>query len=128
MNANDRQVGGGHYKGGSWQHWDWVVANRMLYLPAQVTKYVVRWQEKGGVQDLEKAAHYLDKLIEVHHGVGQPWAAVPLAQFIVELRSQYNLGLIESGICVVMACYQTPEELRQTKDVLKDLIEAARKG
>jgi hypothetical protein len=30
-----------------------------------VVKYVTRWREKNGVQDLEKARHYLDLLIEL---------------------------------------------------------------
>lgn len=63
MSANDRQVGGDHYKGGI-EHWDYVLANEIPYLEAQVIKYVSRWRKKNGFQDLEKARHFLDKLIE----------------------------------------------------------------
>jgi hypothetical protein len=64
MSANERQVGGQHYKS-EIQHWDYVVANNLDYFQGQITKYVTRWKEKGGLQDLEKAKHFLDKYIEV---------------------------------------------------------------
>lgn len=62
--ANDRQVGGKHYKS-SIQHWDYVVANDLDYFQGQITKYVTRWRQKNGVEDLLKARHFLDKYIEV---------------------------------------------------------------
>lgn len=62
--ANDRQVGGKHYNTPI-QHWDYVVANELGYFEGQITKYVTRWRSKNGLEDLEKARHFLDKLIEV---------------------------------------------------------------
>lgn len=62
--ANAVQVGGSHYKGKAIQPWDYIVANDLGYLEGNVIKYVSRWKDKNGVQDLEKARHYLDKLIE----------------------------------------------------------------
>lgn len=61
--ANEHQVGGGHYRS-TIQHWDYVIANDLDYFQGQITKYVTRWKQKGGVQDLEKARHFLDKYIE----------------------------------------------------------------
>lgn len=67
MSANERQVGGDHYsKHGDLQHWDVVTHFRLDYFQGQITKYLFRWKDKGGVQDLEKAKHYLEKYIEVH--------------------------------------------------------------
>lgn len=63
--ADARQVGGGHYKGKAVQPWDYIVANGLGYLEGNVVKYISRYKEKNGLQDLEKARHYLDKLIEV---------------------------------------------------------------
>jgi hypothetical protein len=65
VSANAVQVGGGHYQGKAIQPWDYIVSNRLGYLEGNVVKYVSRWQDKGGRQDLEKARHYLDKLLEV---------------------------------------------------------------
>lgn len=65
MQANENQIGGSHYKS-TYQHWDWVTEAEMPYLIAQITRYVSRWRKKNGIEDLEKAAHYMQKLNEVH--------------------------------------------------------------
>ena len=62
--ANDRQVAGSHYQS-AYQHWDFVADTGMPYLLGCATKYLTRWRKKNGVQDLEKAIHYIDKAIEV---------------------------------------------------------------
>ena len=62
--ANTKQVAGTHYVS-KIQHWDYVVANDLDYFQAQITKYVSRWKKKNGVQDLEKAQHFLEKYIEL---------------------------------------------------------------
>jgi hypothetical protein len=64
MAANDYQIGGGHYQTPI-QHWDFVVANGLDHFQAAITKYVVRWRHKGGVEDLKKAQHYLAKYMEL---------------------------------------------------------------
>lgn len=70
MAANDRQVGGSHYRSPI-QHWDYVWANNLDYFQGQITKYVTRWREKNGLQDLLKARHFLDKYIELVGGDGK---------------------------------------------------------
>lgn len=63
--ANDTQVGGAHYvKHGDFQPWDaWWHWNLSAFQGA-IIKYIVRYRDKNGVEDLKKARHYLDKLIE----------------------------------------------------------------
>lgn len=63
--ANARQVGGDHYASKAIQPWDYIIANQLGYLEGNIVKYVSRWQSKGGIDDLRKARHYIDKLIEV---------------------------------------------------------------
>jgi hypothetical protein len=65
MTANNVQHGGTHYKDKAVQPWDYIIGNNLGYLEGNVVKYVSRWRDKGGIQDLQKARHYLDKLIEV---------------------------------------------------------------
>ena len=65
MSANDTQVGGAHYKSKAIQTWDYIAQNDIPYLEGCVIKYVSRWRDKGGVEDLRKAQHYLQKLIEM---------------------------------------------------------------
>ena len=64
--ASDRQVSGTHYVTLAMQPWDYIAANNLGYFEGNVVKYVSRWRDKGGVDDLRKAAHYLQKLIEIN--------------------------------------------------------------
>jgi len=68
LTANQRQVGGSHYQSPI-QHWDYVLANDIPYMEAQIIRYITRWRKKGGLSDLHKAQHFLEKLIEVNRGV-----------------------------------------------------------
>ena len=62
--ANDMQIGGNHYKQG-YQHWDWICdITDGMYLFGCATKYVSRWENKNGIEDLKKAVHFLNKMIE----------------------------------------------------------------
>jgi len=65
IRANAQQVGGAHYATKAIQPWDFIIANNLGYLEGNIVKYVSRWKDKGGVEDLKKAQHYLQKLIEV---------------------------------------------------------------
>lgn len=66
MSANEKQIGGLHYaKHGALQHWDIVAHFHLDYFQGQILRYVIRWQDKGGVEDLRKAAHFLEKYIEL---------------------------------------------------------------
>lgn len=66
MAANDRQEGGDHYQRSPGpQPWDVIVAWGLGFLDGNALKYLARWRHKGGVTDLKKARHYLEKLIEL---------------------------------------------------------------
>lgn len=64
--ANARQVGGGHYKQfTNFEPWDVITAWGLGYLDGTALKYIARWKHKNGIEDLEKAIHFLQKCIEV---------------------------------------------------------------
>ena len=63
QDANAVQVGGDHYRT-EIQPWDFIIANDLGYLEGNIIKYVSRYKKKGGMADLLKAQHYLQKLIE----------------------------------------------------------------
>jgi hypothetical protein len=65
FNANAIQHGGDHYKSKAVEPWDYIAANNLGYFEGNIVKYVSRWKEKNGVEDLKKAMHYLQKLIEL---------------------------------------------------------------
>ena len=67
--AGSHQVGGDHYSQQKIQPWDamksWLSPEAFKgFLCGNVIKYMARWQKKNGLEDLKKARHYLDKLIE----------------------------------------------------------------
>lgn len=65
MSANSHQVGGNHYAKHAIQPWDYIVSNNLGYLEGNIVKYISRWRDKGGIDDLRKVMHYTEKLIEV---------------------------------------------------------------
>lgn len=92
--ASKTQVGGDHYLSKAIQPWDameaWFTPEQFQgFLQGNAIKYLARWRDKGGVEDLRKARHYLDKLIEV---VDEPRKPAP------ELREtsvpQYPTGYV----------------------------------
>jgi hypothetical protein len=64
------QPGGAHYKCLPIQPVQYIHANAIGYFEGNVIKYVTRWRAKNGLEDLRKARHYIDLLIELEatHG------------------------------------------------------------
>lgn len=67
--ADFRQVGGSHYTSNSIQPWDamqsWMSPEEFVgLLRGNAIKYLARCSRKGGIEDVRKAQHYIDKLIE----------------------------------------------------------------
>ena len=62
--AKDKQVAGTHYKDMKIQPVEYIMANGLGFCEGNVVKYVTRYTAKGGIQDLEKAKHYIELLIE----------------------------------------------------------------
>lgn len=70
VEMSDIQIGGDHYRSKTIQPWDvmedWMSQEAFAgFLQGNVIKYLCRYRDKNGVEDLRKARHYLDKLIEV---------------------------------------------------------------
>ena len=64
----DRQIGGTHYIKYKIQPSKFVVENKLLYPEGSVIKYILRYQDKGGKEDLDKAKHFIDMIIERDYG------------------------------------------------------------
>jgi hypothetical protein len=67
MSALEKQVGGDHYPKDAIQAVEFAHSNNMGFLEGSAVKYIVRHKRKGGKQDLEKAIHYLELLIELEY-------------------------------------------------------------
>ncbi|UOF83003.1 hypothetical protein [Caudoviricetes sp.] len=118
MSANDKQVGGSHYQKGAVQHWDLAIEHDIPYTLGCATKYLFRWKDKNGIQDLEKAMHYLQKTRECASTISKRWtegagAAVPIPDYV---------GADERDICRAALEW----DLDSAIDLLSDLIRAAK--
>lgn len=66
----DTQVGGGHYKSMQIQPMVYSMLNGLDACQHTIIKYVSRFRDKGGIQDLEKAKHCIDMLIQFESNKG----------------------------------------------------------
>ena len=64
MKSTDHQVAGDHYKKLKIQPIEYILANEMQFCEGAIIKYISRWRDKGGVEDLRKIKHFCDFLIE----------------------------------------------------------------
>lgn len=58
------QIGGNHYSDMVIQPIEFIHKNGLSFIQGNIIKYVCRYKSKGGIQDLNKAKHYIDLLIE----------------------------------------------------------------
>jgi hypothetical protein len=64
MRSFKKQVGGSHYKNYKIQPVEFIIKNNIGFVEGNIIKYILRFKEKGGVQDLLKAKHYIELLID----------------------------------------------------------------
>lgn len=67
--ATNKQVGGDHYKKCKIQPIEYIHANGLGFIEGCIVKYISRWRDKGGLEDIRKIKHYCDLLIELE---GEP--------------------------------------------------------
>lgn len=68
VSALDSQEGGSHYKGMKIQPIEYCFHNKLSYPVSNVIKYVSRYQDKNGIEDLKKAIHNIEILMEMEYG------------------------------------------------------------
>jgi len=64
VKAKDKQVGGNHYKDMPIQPIDYIMKNGLGFCEGNIVKYITRYNSKGGVEDIAKALHYCELLLE----------------------------------------------------------------
>ena len=68
QSAWQKQEGGSHYKNLKIQPMQYALENKLDYAQANVVKYVTRHKEKNGKEDLLKAIHNIELMIEFYYG------------------------------------------------------------
>lgn len=71
MTALNEQIGGNHYKEFAIQPVVFCQKNKLGYCESAAVKYVSRHRQKNGRQDIEKAIHYLQLLLEIEYPTGE---------------------------------------------------------
>ena len=122
-NAPGRQVGGSHYAG-TYMHWDWVEENSLGYMEGQITRYVCRWRKKDGPEALQKAVHYVDKLIEMVEVWDRYNHAGILCSGTEKLREEMELTQKEVEILYLVFRWRKVSDLK----VIKEKIQALEKS
>ena len=67
MSALQKQVGGNHYKKYKIQPVEFIHANALGFIEGCAIKYIVRHRDKGGAEDIRKAIHFLEMLLELEY-------------------------------------------------------------
>lgn len=96
MKATQEQIGGSHYKDMPIQPVEFIHKNGIPYIEGSVIKYVSRWRKKGGVEDLKKARHFLDLLIEmeeVKETIGPLWGGEDYTSPELPWPKKYEVGM-----------------------------------
>lgn len=66
-NALEQEVGGAHYKNCAIQPVEYIYANNLDFFAGNVVKYITRFRAKNGKEDLLKAKHYIELLIQLEY-------------------------------------------------------------
>lgn len=93
MSTKNNQIGGDHYRQKKFQPIEYIMENELGYCEGNVVKYVSRWRDKGGVQDLMKARQYLDFLIEKNTEINcesLPYEG-PISRLLSRLKSKFSI-------------------------------------
>jgi len=69
MSALDEQVGGIHYKDLAIQPIEYIFRNNLSFPQANVVKYITRYKDKNGAEDVKKAIHYYQLILELEYGI-----------------------------------------------------------
>ena len=59
MKSLETQIAGQHYKNQKIQPIEYILENKLPFIEGNIVKYITRWREKGGIEDLKKVKHYV---------------------------------------------------------------------
>lgn len=126
--ANDRQVGGSHYATGSgYQHWD-AMADMFgaAWFIGCATKYASRHAKKNGLQDLQKADHYLEKLEELARTREGLFTLMPEADAAFAIALDFcnanEVPEYDRAFLFTCFCIASEDNVKEAREVLGDLV------
>ncbi len=125
VNPNTMQVGGTHYQA-EYQVWDFTEKHGLGHLEACIIKYICRWRSKGnGPADLEKAIHYVDKLIDLHKTKGRVPKGCASVFDLQYFSNMQELDQTEEFAVTMISRWSCATDLFSCRGSIQRLIEGA---
>lgn len=122
--ANERQIGGDHYKIEGPEHWDLAARYEIGYLEGCATKYILRWRRKNGIQDLEKAIHYIEKRLEFAQRGKVFFMGVVPGHYTHDLCRRMEVGPMETAAChILMSERRSVANLERALELVRGIIQ-----
>jgi hypothetical protein len=116
-----KQIGGDHYGGNEFQHWDMVAQCGTDYFAAVATKYLRRWRDAGGVQDIQKAITYVDKLLSTPCEPSSDPASVD--EFMTQYIEINSIPPREARASRLLFGWQTTMDLLEARAIMAEIIQ-----
>lgn len=120
----DVQIGGAHYKERGVQPIEFVERNKLTFSEGCVVKYITRWRDKNGKEDLEKILHYVDFIRHFGHHKARVYTwEITVFEYIRSNNLNYFEGNVISKLC---SWINTGEEkhldyiVTSVKELMKD--------
>ena len=104
------QEGGNHYKDLAIQPVEYIHRNNIPFIEGSVIKYVTRWRQKGGVEDIKKARHFLDLLLQLEGDTHEGWQAAKERYGRDDDAALDLLCIMFDGYEAGVDCYEDPED------------------
>lgn len=124
-NPNDVQIGGGHYKGSTYQHWDWACDVGLGFLEGNASKYLARWDSKGTPeQDLKKARHYIQKIAYMHRTAGYQGPSASDELCLLRFFSESGITVESAALCWKVSTWRTHCDLKVILSGINDLLDS----
>jgi len=109
--ADSKQIAGDHYKKLDPEPWNVIIKWNLGYLEGTALKYIARWRDKGGIDDIKKAIHFLEKLVEIHSSKSDPHLTPVGAAFKLASEQSRAVGVYPSE-----RLYNPAEVLKQSRN------------
>ncbi len=119
---NAMQIGGSHYQS-EYQVWDFTEKHGLGGLEMCIIKYICRWREKGnGTTDLEKAVHYVSKLIDLYKNKGRVPKGVASQYDTEYFCNMQELTQTEAAAVTLISRWSCQSDLVGCRSMIQGLI------
>lgn len=119
---NSVQIGGDHYVS-DYQPWDFNEDFGLGGLECSIVKYLCRYKVKGNPKrDINKAIHYVDKLIDLHAKRGRAPKGIASLAGVIKFSTIQGLGVLENSALLSISRWSCRADLVNCRDTLGRIL------